>query len=137
MSKERLIIDDKYEIVELTPNDLPKCSSFWNVNDSRLIERKTFAYKINDEYIGGCALFERYEKCGHFSHFDVRKDLRGNGIGSRILEFAIKYLKETGMEIMRLHVLKDNLSAIKLYKRYGFNETDEIVPERIVMIKIL
>ena len=137
MSKNKLIINNEYEIVELTPNDMHKCSSFWNLNDSRLIERKTFAYKVNDEYIGGCALYERYEKCGHLSHFDVRKDLRGKGIGSRILEFAIKHLKETNMEIMRLHVLKDNVSAIKLYKRYGFNETDEIIPDRIVMIKML
>ncbi|MDD2361847.1 MAG: GNAT family N-acetyltransferase [Oscillospiraceae bacterium] len=128
---------NKYEILEITPDELPKCSSFWNINDTRLIERKVFAYKIDDEYVGGCALFVRYEKCGHFSHFDVRSDLRGNGIGSRILEFAIQYFKDIGMEKMRLHVLKDNKSAIRLYKKYAFEYVEDITPEKIVMIKIL
>jgi len=127
------------EIVEVTPNDLPKCSSFWQNTDSdtRLIERATFAYKIGDEYVGGCALFERYEKCGHLSHFNVRSDLRGKGIGSRILEFAIKHLKEIDMEIMRLHVLKNNLSAIRLYERYGFEYFEDLSPEKIVMLRKL
>jgi len=131
-------MDKEFEIVELTLNDLPKCSSFWEVmNDSRLVDRKTFAYKIGDEYVGGCALFKRYEKCGHLSHFSVRSDLRGNGIGSRILEFAINHFKETGMEIMRLHVFKNNPDAIRLYERYGFKNTEDITPEKIAMIKTL
>ncbi len=126
-----------YEIIELTPDDLPKCTSFWYVDDSRLFKRKIFAYKIGDEYVGGCALFERYEKCGHFSHFAIRSDLRGNGIGSRILEFAIQYFKDMGMEKMRLHVFKDNPSAIRLYKRHGFEHAEDITPEKIAMTKIL
>ena len=137
MNKNPEIINKEYKIIELTPDDLPKCSSFWDVNDSRLVSRKIFAYKIGDEYIGGFALFERYEKCGHFSNFNVRSDLRGNGIGSRILEFAIKYLKETGMEIMRLNVFKNNPSAIKLYSRYGFVHAEDMTPEKIAMIKTL
>ena len=102
-----------------------------------MIDRKTFAYRTGGEYVGGCALFERYEKCGHLSHFVVRSDLRGQGIGSRILEFAIKHLKEMGMEIMRLHVNKDNPSAIRLYERYGFKYAEDVTPEKIAMVKKL
>lgn len=126
-----------YEIVEVKPEDLQRCSSFWYVDDSRLVERKAFAYKVGDEFVGGCALFVRYEKCGHFSHFFVRSDLRGKGIGSRILDFAIQYFKNIGMEKMRLHVYKDNPDAIRLYKRYGFEQIEETASGKIIMIKQL
>ncbi|MDR1687064.1 MAG: GNAT family N-acetyltransferase, partial [Clostridiales bacterium] len=73
----------------------------------------------------------------HFSHFAVRSDLRGKGIGSSILEFALNYFRTIGMEKMRLHVYKDNPLAIKLYERYGFQYAEDITPEKIAMIKIL
>lgn len=132
------ISESDYEIIEIAPDELSKCVSFWgDATDTRLITRKTFAYKTGGEYVGGCALFERYEKCGHFSHFFVRSDLRGQGIGSRILAFAIEHLKEMGMEIMRLHVDKDNLRAIKLYEKYGFLYSGDATPEKMIMIKEL
>ena len=128
----------EHEIIEILPDELPECVSFWgDGNDSRLIERKTFVYKMGDEYVGGCALFERHEKCGHFSHFFVRSDLRGQGIGSCLLEFAIEHLKEMGMKIMRLHVDKDNLRAIRLYEKYGFVYSGDATPEKMIMLKEL
>ena len=131
-------MNKKFEIVELTPSGLQKCASFWDdINDTRLTDRQTFVYKMGGECVGGCALFERYEKCGHFSHFVVRSDLRGKGIGSKLIEFAINYFKEAGMEIMRLHVDENNPSAIRLYERYSFKRAENITPEKFIMIKIL
>jgi len=128
----------EYQIIEITPDELSKCVSFWgDGNDSRLIERNTFVYKRGSEYVGGFALFERYEKCGHFSHFFVKSDLRGQGIGSSLLEFAIEHLKKTGMEVMRLHVDKDNLRAIKLYEKYGFVYSGDASPDKMIMLKEL
>ena len=128
----------EYQIIEIIPDELPKCVSFWgDGSDSRLIERNTFVYKRGDEYVGGFALFERYAKCRHFSHFFVRSDLRGQGIGSSLLEFAIEHLKKTGMEVMRLHVSKDNLKAIKLYEEYGFIYSGDASPDKMIMLKEL
>lgn len=127
-----------YAIIEITPDELPKCISFWgDGNDRRLIERNTFVYKRDSEYVGGFALFERYEKCGHFSHFYVRNDLRGQGIGSSLLEFAIERLKEMSMEVMRLHVDKNNPRAIKLYEKYGFVYSGEAGLDKMIMLKEL
>lgn len=127
-----------YEIIQITPDELPLCVSFWGeTNDKRLTERKTFVYKTGGEYVGGCALFERYKKCGHFSHFFVRDDLRGQGIGSRLLEFAVLYLRDMGMEIMRLHVEKTNTKAIKLYEKHGFVYSGDATPNKMIMIKEL
>ena len=146
---------NKYEIVELTLADLPKCSSFWGYPNARLEEflksgsRKVFAYRTGDEYVGGCALIVPAKKSlvvsffsllrgkiqlGHFSDFFVREDLRGRGIGSHILEFAIDYFKEKGIKKIRLHVDKDN-PAIRLYTKYGFKHFEDMTPEKIAMIK--
>ena len=132
---------NEYEIVELTLDDLPKCSSFWGYPNTRLEEflksgaRKVFAYKIGDEYVGGCALIIRENQTGHFSDFVVRENLRGTGIGSHILEFAINCFKENGIKTIRLHVFKDNQSAIRLYTKYGFKHLEDMTPEKIAMIK--
>lgn len=132
---------NEYEIVELTLDDLPKCSSFWGYPNTRLEEflnsgtRKVFAYKIGDEYVGGCALIIREAQRGHFSDFVVREDLSGIGIGSRILEFAIDLFKEKSIKTIRLHVFKDNSIAIKLYTKYGFKHFEDMTPEKIAMIK--
>ena len=129
-------------IIELTINELDKCISFWDI-PSKLAEsinsekRKAFAYKIGNIYIGGCALSIREEDCGHFSYFAVAPDFRGNGIGSCIIDFAVKYFKNMGLRKMRLHVHKDNSNAIRLYKRKGFVYEFDITPEKIAMIKTI
>lgn len=50
----------------------------------------------------------------------VRKKYWNCGIGSKLLEELIKYAKENGIEILNLEVRSDNINAIHLYKKYGF-----------------
>ena len=134
---------NKCEIMEITQEDLPKCSSFWGYPNTRIEEflksgtRRVFTCKIGDVYVGGCALIIGENQYGHFSDFCVQKDLRGKGIGSYILEFAINFLKEKGIKSIRLHVLKNNSSAIKLYKKYNFEYLEDVTPEKIAMVKKL
>lgn len=137
---------DPYEMVEVTVHDLYKCKSFWVNGDQRLTnlmnsgERRAFAYKTGGDYVGGCAISIRsneYGKYGHFSYFSVRSDLRNNGIGSRILDFAVDYLEKLGIQTMRLNVYKDNPDAIRLYERNGFTYAEDLSPEKIAMIKKL
>ena len=131
----------EYEIVELTIDELPKCASFWGHPNTRLEEflkngtRRVFACKADGEFVGGCALMVREDERGHFSDFFVRENLRGRGIGSRIIEFALGFFKNEGVKTVRLHVYKDNLSAARLYTRYGFEYLEDVTPEKIAMIK--
>lgn len=120
-----------YEIVEITLDELDKCTAFWGDTSpsSRLAtlmkagERKAFVYKAGNGYIGGFALSVREDevgKYGHLSYFGVRIDMRSQGIGSRILEFAYNYLKSNGINTIKLNVYKNNPSAVRFYERQGF-----------------
>ena len=51
----------------------------------------------------------------------VDKNFRDKGIGSQLMEQAIKWAKDTGViERIELQVFKNNDRAIHLYKKYGF-----------------
>jgi len=133
---------NNYEIAELSLNDLTKCMSFWGYSNGRIEEfissgsRRVFGYKVGKEFFGGCVLIiDNKTKHGHFSDFFVREDLRGNGIGSRILDFSINLFEKNKIKTVRLHVMKNNLSAIKLYGRYGFKYFEDVTDDKIAMIK--
>lgn len=65
-------------------------------------------------------LMERTKHRGDFG-ISVLKAEWGNGIGSRLLEKIIEFAKdEAYAEIISLEVRSDNIRAIKLYKKYGF-----------------
>lgn len=52
----------------------------------------------------------------------VRKDYHGYGLGTLLMERAIKFAKDVGYEYMELGVLSDNMPARNLYKKMGFVE---------------
>jgi len=56
----------------------------------------------------------------------VRKEYRGIGIGSALMEECIKAAKRMKAKILRLEVYSTNKRAITLYKKYGFKKVAEI-----------
>jgi len=52
----------------------------------------------------------------------VLKDFRGRGIGRQLLEATIAKARERGLEKIELSVYATNLSAIGLYRNFGFQE---------------
>ncbi|MEZ0536289.1 GNAT family N-acetyltransferase [Caldicellulosiruptoraceae bacterium PP1] len=50
----------------------------------------------------------------------ILKDYRGKSIGSSLVEAGLNVLKEKGVKAVKLEVRPDNISAIKLYKKFGF-----------------
>ena len=53
----------------------------------------------------------------------VEEEFRGYGIGSKFFEYLVKELKDK-IRRLRLEVGEDNLDAIRLYKRLGFEFLD-------------
>ena len=59
---------------------------------------------------------------GEIYRIAVREDKRQRGIGYRLLSYALKTERGSGVETVFLEVRSRNLPAIALYKAYGFNE---------------
>ena len=65
----------------------------------------------------------RYDTVWHIMNLAVDPDLRGNGIGSALLERLIEEVDEGGRDPsprFTLEVRVSNTEAIRLYERYGF-----------------
>ena len=52
----------------------------------------------------------------------VRKEYHGEGLGTILMEYAIKFAKTAGYQYIELGVLSDNKTAQGLYKKMGFEE---------------
>lgn len=50
----------------------------------------------------------------------VRRDHWGTGIGSGLMSRLIQFAKESGSEVIGLEVRSDNIRAIRLYRKFGF-----------------
>ena len=127
-------------IEPLKLEDYHKCSNIWNMKAQPLADkwrgefadgnRLVFVYKINGEFIGEGALVldtgdPDYTIPGqrvYVSRMIVKKEYRGRGIGSEILEFLINQATEMGFSEMTIGVDKDNENALHLYRKYGFTE---------------
>ena len=128
----------KIELLKL--DEYEKCSNIWNMKAQPLAEkwreeipsgnRLVFVYKINGIFIGEGALVldtgdPDYTISGqrvYVSRMIVKKEYRGRGIGSEILEFLINKAKEMDFVEMTIGVDKDNENALHLYRKYGFTE---------------
>ena len=75
--------------------------------------------------IVGCASLNRLpRRMKHRGDFavSVAKEYWNQGIGSRLLCEVLEFAKENAFEIIDLQVRRDNLGAIHLYEKYGFQK---------------
>lgn len=57
---------------------------------------------------------------GHVKDIAVHPDYRGRGIGAQLLGSALTVMREKRASRVRLEVRESNDSAIRLYRRFGF-----------------
>lgn len=99
-----------------------------------------------DGKIVGSATLDRSDlkKLEHNVTFGITilKENCGLGIGSILMEKVIEWTKSEGVEKIELEVFENNISAMKLYKKFGFFEegrrkkmikTDEGYLDMIIM----
>lgn len=138
-------------IREFQKNDIKDAIEIWNqvVEDGIAFPQKEFleeksgieffeaqsytgiAYdESNGEILGLYILHpNNVGRCGHISNasYAVRKDIRGQHIGERLVTHCLKQAKELGFRILQFNaVVKTNTSAMALYKKLGFVELGTI-----------
>lgn len=68
-------------------------------------------------------------RCGHIANasYAVRKDVRGEHIGEKVVLDCLEIAKEKGFKIMQFNaVVATNIHALHLYKRLGFTRLGTI-----------
>ncbi|MBK7960643.1 MAG: GNAT family N-acetyltransferase [Bdellovibrionales bacterium] len=117
VAKERVYI----EMIEAPPLD--KVSSF----QSQLIEKNgPVYYALNgDRVVGWCDVFpEENPRQSHRGGLGMGliPEFRGQGLGSKLLSSVLDHAKRFGLEKVELNVYTSNISAVALYKKFGFEQ---------------
>ena len=75
--------------------------------------------KQNEEIVGFAGLMIILDEAS-IMNIVTKKDRRGLGIGSKLLEKLIDFSKEKNQKSITLEVDEQNKPAIKLYEKYNF-----------------
>ena len=133
------------KIIELAIKDYEKCGNIWNMEKNKELKdrfyqelltqnRKTFVYVKDEEYIAEISIvynkndvdYSIPSKRLYISRIIVKKALRGNGYGKKLMNHVIEYAKKENYEELSLGVNLDNYIALNLYVKLGFNKIQYI-----------
>jgi [ribosomal protein S18]-alanine N-acetyltransferase len=123
----------KVEIRPMSRKDLDEIlqiegSSFPTPWSKRLFEqeldlphaRSFVASDISSEQIVGYLCFWMVVEEAHILNLAVHTDWRRQGVATRLLDEAILYCREKGIQEMTLEVRRSNYKAISLYRNFDF-----------------
>jgi len=64
----------------------------------------------------------KFTRKGYVSNLFVRKNYRNKGIGKKLLDISLKWLKETHVKYISLEIHLKNKKALKFYRDLGFKD---------------
>lgn len=86
---------------------------------NKLLENDSiYVAKVNSEIVG-YIIIDIKEKDNGFDTLCIDGDFRGQGIGTKMLEFVKNIAKEQNCTDMHLTVNPNNENAIKVYEKFG------------------
>jgi ribosomal protein S18 acetylase RimI-like enzyme len=96
-----------------------------NINEYAFkIFQKTVRFEAIDQekLVGLVAIYCNDEKkiSAYITSVSVDKDSQGLGIGSKLVDAGIEYVKNLGFNKIELEVDVDNTKAINMYRKRGF-----------------
>lgn len=106
---------------EMPENDQMSKQNFFD--EFHIPLRKYFVAKRQDEVIGYLGLFE----CGDDQNIigiAVKKSFQKNGVGSKLIENAVKFATKNEKKSLSLEVDEKNILAIAFYKKCNFVVTN-------------
>lgn len=106
---------------------------------------------LDNEVIGdlGVTRLRNHIKYCHRAYMgiSIQKQYCNMGLGSTMIEYAVKQAKANGFEQLELGVFEDNAEAIHLYEKFGFQKygiqprafklKDGTYRDELIMVKIL
>lgn len=98
---------------------------FWNYNifaEELKNQYSKYFCAIEDNVVVGFAGVWQSIDIMHITNIVVKKDMRGKGIGNKLLETLLQYSKKPEISEITLEVHEDNKIAQELYKKYGFKQ---------------
>lgn len=120
-------IPDYYETLqnvgELTKN--PKTKLFVAVSDQGIVEGGLVYYGDMRYYGAGSDAMLNQNAAG-FRLLAVNPEIRGKGLGKRLIDACFNQAREEGFKYMLIHSTKYMMVAWKMYERMGFTRFPEI-----------
>jgi len=80
--------------------------------------------KLNNKIVGTVSLLKKTNTIFELAKMAVTINAQGYGIGTKLLEHAIKIAKQKQLEKLILYSNTKLETAINIYKKYGFIETE-------------
>ena len=124
------IIDDNY-LANMNPEEKIK------MREKDYNENKFIVAEINNEIVGFCRYTDNINKTPETLEADcelralyVKPEVKHNGIGKKMFQYAVNEFKNMGKTKMVLWCLKDNVLARKFYEKMG----GKIIKERLIHI---
>lgn len=84
-------------------------------------ERGDGSERAADEVLGYAVLWCVLDQ-GELANIAVRPELRGRGLGARLLDEVVAVSRRRGVAKLYLEVRDSNDGALRLYERFGFRE---------------
>ena len=117
--KELAIFEKEPEAVVVTVEDLE------NDGFGTTPQFHCFVAEVNSKIEGIALIYNRYStwkgRAIHLEDLIVSENMRGNGIGSKLLDEVIKYGHKLGVRRINWEVLDWNEPAIAFYEKNGAN----------------
>ncbi|TJY37730.1 GNAT family N-acetyltransferase [Pontimicrobium aquaticum] len=84
---------------------------------------KCFVAEVENKVVGAAIVYNRFStwkgKILHLEDLIVSQNMRGHGIGTKLLDEVVKYGHHLGVKRINWEVISWNEGAIKLYERKG------------------
>lgn len=82
-----------------------------------------FVAEVDGEVVGYVTTrLDRFTGIGRIPNLAVDDAQRGQGLGTRLIEHAIQWMREQGMSMAKIETLAQNERGQGLYPRFGFRE---------------
>lgn len=119
----KIKIMEEDEVQKVAELEAECFSEPWSINAFKEVlntpYRIHFIAKQDDKVIGECMLSD-IAKEGEITNVAVRDEFRQQGVAIKLLERALQEGQNRQIEAYTLEVRKNNLAAVKLYKKFGF-----------------